>query len=149
MFLFSRGCQNGAFVKRSFCRGDTRHFRHFRRFPGFEEQNPLFLWVECNIRISADFRQNHLFSAGDKTTVFQNDRFDNPDFRFWSASWAMLSRQPPASGRPSPPRRSALHIWDGAVPVRLSVSPGALPRSEGTHWPPCARFWPRASATQS
>ena len=26
----------------------------------------------------ADFRQNHLFSAGDKA-VLQNDRFDNPD----------------------------------------------------------------------
>ena len=37
----------------------------------------MFLWAECNIRIFAKFRQNHLFSAGDKTTVFQNDRFDN------------------------------------------------------------------------
>ena len=50
-----------------------------RRFPGFKEQNPLFLWVDCNIRIFANFRQNHLFSAGDKTTVFQNDRFVNPE----------------------------------------------------------------------
>ena len=73
--------QNGAFGKRSFCWGATRHFRHFRRFPGSEEQNPLFLWAECNIRIFANFRQNHLFSAGGKTTVFQNDRFDNPDYR--------------------------------------------------------------------
>ena len=39
----------------------------------------MFWWAECNIRIFANFRQNHLFSAGDKTTVFQNDRFDNPD----------------------------------------------------------------------
>ena len=68
-----------------FCRGDTRHFRHFRRFPGSEEQSPLFLWVECNIRISANSRQNHLFSAGDKTTVFQNDRFDNPERSGWVA----------------------------------------------------------------
>ena len=75
----NQGCQNGAFGKRSFCRGDTRHFRHFRRFPGFKEQNPLFLWVECNIGTFANFRQNLLFSAGDKTTVFQNDRFDNPE----------------------------------------------------------------------
>ena len=30
-------------------------------------------------QIFANFRQNHLFSAGDKTTVFQNDRFDNPE----------------------------------------------------------------------
>ena len=75
-----QGCQNSAFGKRSFCRGDTCHFRHFRRFPGLEEQNPFFSWVECNIRIFANFRQNHLFSAGGKTTVFQNDRFDNPDW---------------------------------------------------------------------
>ena len=39
----------------------------------------MFLWAECNIRIVADFRQNDLFSAGDKTTVSQNDRFDNPE----------------------------------------------------------------------
>ena len=33
----------------------------------------------------ADSRQNHLFSTRDKNTVFQNDRFDNPDF------WTSLS----------------------------------------------------------
>ena len=73
-----RGCQNGAFGKRSFCLGVTHHFR---RFPGSEQQNPLFffLWVEWTIRIFADFRQNHLFSAGDKDTVFQNAHFDNPE----------------------------------------------------------------------
>ena len=88
VWLLNQGCQNGAFGKRSFCWGDTRHFRHFRRFPGSEEQSPLFLWTECNIRIFANFRQNHLFSAGDKTTVFQNDRFDNPDL---SAGFGVLS----------------------------------------------------------
>ena len=59
--IFSQLC------KQSFCLGDTRHLRHFRRCPGSEELNPSFLWVECNIRIFADFRQNHLFSAGTKT----------------------------------------------------------------------------------
>ena len=39
----------------------------------------LLLWVECNIRIFADFRQNHLFSVGGKITVSQNDSFENPD----------------------------------------------------------------------
>ena len=29
----------------------------------------------------ADFRQNHLFSAEGKNTVFQNDRVDTPDVR--------------------------------------------------------------------
>ena len=33
---------NGAFGKRSFCLCDTRHCRHFRRFPGSTEQNPSF-----------------------------------------------------------------------------------------------------------
>ena len=39
----------------------------------------FLLWVECTIRILADFRQNHLFSAGGKNTIFQNDCFDKPD----------------------------------------------------------------------
>ena len=51
----------------------------FVDFRGSRSKIPCFLWAECNIRIFADFRQNHLFSAGDKTTVFQNDRFDNPE----------------------------------------------------------------------
>ena len=38
----------------------------------------MFLWVECNIRISANFRQNHPVFGRGKTTVFQNDRFGNP-----------------------------------------------------------------------
>ena len=47
-----RGGDNSDFVKRWFRLGDTRHFR---RFPGFEKQNPSFLWVECNIRMFANF----------------------------------------------------------------------------------------------
>ena len=75
-----QGCQNGAFGKRSFCWGDTRHFRSFSSISGVRGAKSLvFLWAECNIRIFANFRQNHLFLAGDKTTVFQNDRFDNPE----------------------------------------------------------------------
>ena len=53
-------------------------FCHFRRFLGCEEQNPLFLQVECTIRILTDFRQTTYFSAGDRNPVFQNGRFDNP-----------------------------------------------------------------------
>ena len=37
--------------------------------------------MEGNIGIFADFRQNHLFSAGDTNTVLENDRFDNPESR--------------------------------------------------------------------
>ena len=36
-------------------------FSSFSSIPGLEQQNPLFLWVECNIRTFANFRQNHLF----------------------------------------------------------------------------------------
>ena len=39
-------------------------FRDLRR-----EQRALFFTVECKIRIFADFRQNHLFSAGDQNTI--------------------------------------------------------------------------------
>ena len=46
------------------------HFRHFRRSPESEEQKPLFLWVEYTIRVFADFRYTHLFSAGEKNLVF-------------------------------------------------------------------------------
>ena len=75
-----RGCQNGAFGKRSFCLGDTRHFRHFRRFPGLTSKIPCFMG-RMHYQNFADFRQNHnhLFSARGKSTVFQNDHFDNPD----------------------------------------------------------------------
>ena len=65
---------NGAFDKRSFCLGDTHQFRHVRRFPGFQEQNPLFLWVESTIRIFADFVKTICFRLGTKT-LFPNDLF--------------------------------------------------------------------------
>ena len=63
-----QGCQNGAFQgKRSFCWGDTRHFRHFRRFPGSEGQNPLFLWADCNTELSPIFvKKNTCFRQGTK-----------------------------------------------------------------------------------
>ena len=64
-----------------FAGGTPAIFVIFVDFRGLEEQNPLFVWVKCTIRIFASFRQNHLFSAGGKTTVFQNDRFDKPEFR--------------------------------------------------------------------
>ena len=49
--IITRGCHNDAFGKRSIYLGDTRQFRHVRRLLGFEEQNALFLWIECTIRI--------------------------------------------------------------------------------------------------
>ena len=39
---FSRGPRNGAFGKPCPCPRDTRHFHHFRRFKGFEQQSPCF-----------------------------------------------------------------------------------------------------------
>ena len=69
------------FCKRWFCLRDTRHFRHFHRFPASEERNPLFLWVECKSSFSPFFRQNHPLSVGDKNTVCQKHRFHNPDSR--------------------------------------------------------------------
>ena len=40
-----QGGEHGVFCKRWFCLRDTRHFRHFRQFPGSEERSPLFLWA--------------------------------------------------------------------------------------------------------
>ena len=108
----NQGCQNGAFGKRSFCWGDTRHFRHFRRFLASEEQNPLFLSVECNLRMFSNFRQNHLFSAGDKITVFQNDHFDNPERRGRDCFW----------------RPSESCFWGGHLTEPLGTSKGISKR---------------------
>ena len=38
---------------------------------------PLLFVGKTQYQILADFRQSHLSSAGDRNTVFQNDRFDN------------------------------------------------------------------------
>ena len=38
-----RGPRNGAFGKPCLCPRDTRHFRHLRRFTGFEQQSPCFI----------------------------------------------------------------------------------------------------------
>ena len=59
---FCQGGENPVFGKPWFCLRDTRHSRHFRRFPGSEERNPLFLWVECKSSFSP-------FSV--KTTCFR------------------------------------------------------------------------------
>ena len=37
-----RGGENSVVGKRWFCLSDTRHFRHFHRFPGSEEESPCF-----------------------------------------------------------------------------------------------------------
>ena len=60
--LTNQGGENPVFGKPWFCLRDTRHFRHFHRFPGSEERNPLFLWVECKSSFSPFFV---------KTTCFQ------------------------------------------------------------------------------
>ena len=99
-----RGCRNGAFGKRSFCLGDTCHlnliFVIFVDFGGLMSRI-LFLVGRMHYRNFADFRQNHLFSAGDKNTVFQNDRFDNPEksddsklffWQLWMWSWLCRPR---------------------------------------------------------
>ena len=45
----------------------------FVDFQGLRTKNPLFLWVQCKPRIFADFSSGF---GGDKSTVFQDDRFD-------------------------------------------------------------------------
>ena len=53
--------ENPVFGKPWFCLRDTRHFRHFRRFLGSEERNPLFLWVECKSSFSPFFVKTTCF----------------------------------------------------------------------------------------
>ena len=68
--------ENGVFGKRWFC---LRDFRHFRRFPGFEERGPLFLWVECKSSFSPFFvKTKAVFGRGQKQR-FQKHRFHNPE----------------------------------------------------------------------
>ena len=57
----TQGGENPVFGKPWFCLRDTRHFRHFRRFPGSEERNPLFLWVECKSSFSPFFVKTTCF----------------------------------------------------------------------------------------
>ena len=62
--------------------GDTRHFCHFCRFPGFKEQNPLFLWEACKIVGSMQNQHFRQFSSKEPP-VFgkgQNDRFPKRPF---------------------------------------------------------------------
>ena len=75
----NQGGENPVFGKPWFCLRDTRHFRHFRRSPGSEERNPLFLWVECKSSFSPFFVKTTCFRWGDKNTIFQKHRFHNPD----------------------------------------------------------------------
>ena len=59
-----QGGENPVFGKPWFCLRDTRHFRHFRRFLGSEERNPLFLWVdlvECKSSFSPFFVKTTCF----------------------------------------------------------------------------------------
>ena len=47
---------------------DTRHFRHFRRLTGFEQQG-LFYWVERKFAVFAVFVKNLSFLAGQRHGV--------------------------------------------------------------------------------
>ena len=74
-----RGCENPAFGKPWVCLCDTRHFRGFRGFRRFLRTKTLAFIGRMQIRHVRRFRQNHLFSAGGKTSVSQNHRFNNPE----------------------------------------------------------------------
>ena len=74
-----RSGESPAFGKPWVCLSDTRHFRHSRRFRGSDEQKPCFEMCRMQTRHFRRLSQNPLFSAGDKTTVSQNHRSNNPD----------------------------------------------------------------------
>ena len=70
----NRGCESPDFGKPWFCLNDTR-CSSFSSFSGFWETKPCFV---CRTQ-TRHFRRNPLFSAGDKTTVSQNHRFNKSD----------------------------------------------------------------------
>ena len=88
-----RGCQNGAFGKRSFCLGDTPPFSSISGV--WAAKSLVFVGGMWTIRILADFRQNRLFlSVGEKNTVCQNDRLDNPENRPLDCLWLEVQAAP-------------------------------------------------------
>ena len=60
----------------------------FVNFRGSRSKLPYFVG-RMHYQSFRRFRQNHLFSVGDKNTVFQNDRFDNPE------EWHRAAPPPP------------------------------------------------------
>ena len=67
-----QGKTNPAFSKPCLFLSDTRHFRHFRRLRGSEEQNHCFQWVECKFVIFAVFVKMGPFWQGAKTRFTKN-----------------------------------------------------------------------------
>ena len=87
------GNKNGAFGKPCLCPRDTRHFRHFRRFVGFEQQNPCFTGYNANSSFSPFLSKPPSFWR-DKGTVYQKHRFLDPEC--WGGSLGS-SHLPPGS----------------------------------------------------
>ena len=81
------------FGKQLFCLGETCHFRHFRRFPGSEEQSPLFFVGTICYQNSRRFRQGTK-TPFSKTTVLTSPRPPKHDFarsRHLSANFPLVS----------------------------------------------------------
>ena len=76
--LKGRGRQNGALANGHFAWVTPAIFVIFVDFRAWGAKSFVFV-SRMHYWNFADFRQNRLFSAGDKTTVLQNDRFDNPE----------------------------------------------------------------------
>ena len=76
--MLFRGPRNGAFGKPCPCPRDTRHFRHFRRFTGLEQQNPCFTGSIADSSFSP-FSSKPPFFWWDKSTVYQKHRFRDSD----------------------------------------------------------------------
>ena len=65
--------------------------RHFRRFPGFEQNTLCFLWVECNIVRLAIFSSTSPVFGRDTSTVFQKHCFHNPEKINVQSQWCASS----------------------------------------------------------
>ena len=118
-----------AFGKPCFCLRDTRHSLDFRHFGGGGSGErgpwPLFVWVEHRLVIFAVFvKTPTLFLAGDKSTVFQEHGFSDPDFK----------KCPTCKTETSPESQSCRDLWP-KLSAGLSIASHCkayLP----TKWPP-------------
>ena len=81
---YSSGNKNGAFGKPCLCPRDTRHFRHFRRFTGLEQQSPFLTGCSENSSFFTVFVKNPRRFDGTKALFTKGTVFGTPNI------WAEL-----------------------------------------------------------
>ena len=112
---FFREQKIGAFGKPCLCPRDTRHFCHFRRFAGFEQQSPRFTGFGSAktdpVRFEWGFREGLL---KDRFAFFEAYKNPIPERRKLLAKAAILiSKKGPVKKKPFKLGRVSFSIPDG------------------------------------